>query len=157
MTDREAITDLIYRYARAMDRMDAAQGKAIWHADGTADYGDVFIGKGQDFIDFVNTQHAGLLKHSHQMTNIILEVDGHCAGSETYYTTALRMTRGEQENEIRVWGRYIDRWSKREGRWGIDHRIALRDFDDIRPVTPISNDMRGRRDRDDPSYAVLGE
>ena len=57
--------------------------------------------------------------------------------------------------EIRVWGRYIDSWSKRDGRWGIDHRIAIRDFDDMRTVTPMSDDARSRRDREDPSYSVL--
>ena len=157
MNDREAITDLIYRYCRAMDRIDRELGYSIWHFDGTADYGaQVYQGNAHGFVDQVCAQHSGLLRHSHQVTNIIIEIDGDRAGSEAYYTTALRMLRGEVPHEIRVWGRYLDRWSKRDGRWGIDHRIALRDFDDIRPVTPMSNDERSTRDRDDPSYSVLG-
>jgi SnoaL-like domain len=156
MTDREAITDLIYRYCRAMDRIDREQGYAIWHSDGTADYGEeVYQGTGRGFVDHVCDQHARLLRHSHQVTNIVIELDGDRAGSESYYTTALRMLRGETMNEICVWGRYVDRWSKRDGRWGIEHRVAIRDFDDMRVVTPMSDDMRSRRDRDDPSYAVL--
>ena len=154
--DRQEITDLIYRYCRAMDRMDHEQGYAIWHEDGTADYGaEVWQGSGRGFVDQVCVQHSGLLRHSHQVTNIVIELDGDRAGSESYYTTALRMMRGDVAHEIRVWGRYIDTWSKRDGRWGIDHRIALRDFDDIRAVTPMSDDQRSRRDRDDPSYTVL--
>jgi SnoaL-like domain len=156
MTDREAITDLIYRYCRAMDRIDREQGYAIWHPDGTADYGEaVYQGSGRGFVDQVCEQHARLLRHSHQVTNIIIQLDGDRAGSESYYTSALRMVRDEAVHEIRVVGRYIDTWSKRDGRWGIDHRIAIRDFDDIRAVTPMSNDARSRRDRDDPSYMVL--
>jgi hypothetical protein len=156
MTDREAITDLIYRYCRAMDRIDREQGYAIWHPDGTADYGpEVYQGSGRGFVDQVCEQHARLLRHSHQVTNILIELDGDRAGSESYYTTALRMVRDGTAHEIRVWGRYLDTWSKRDGRWGIDHRIAIRDFDDIRAVTPMSEDARSRRDRDDPSYGVL--
>jgi SnoaL-like domain len=156
MTDREAITDLIYRYCRAMDRIDREQGYAIWHPDGTADYGEaVYQGSGHGFVDQVCEQHARLLRHSHQVTNIIIKLDRDRAGSESYYTTALRMMRDDTPHEIRVWGRYIDTWSKRDGRWGIDHRIAIRDFDDIRAVTPMSDDARSRRDRDDPSYMVL--
>jgi hypothetical protein len=156
MTDREAITDLIYRYCRAMDRIDREQGYAIWHPDGTADYGEaIYQGTGRGFVDQVCDQHAQLLRHSHQVTNIVVELDGDRAGSESYYTTALRMVRGEVMTEIRVWGRYIDSWSKRDGRWGIDHRIAIRDFDDMRTVTPMSDDARSRRDREDPSYSVL--
>jgi SnoaL-like domain len=156
MTEREAITDLIYRYCRAMDRIDRAQGYAIWHPDGTADYGEaVYQGSGRGFVDQACEQHAALMRHSHQVTNIILEVDGDRAGSESYYTTALRLIRDNTTQEIRVWGRYIDTWSKRDGRWGIDHRIAIRDFDDIRTVTPMSDDARSRRNHDDPSYGVL--
>ena len=158
MTDREAIADLIYRYCRAMDRIDREQGYAIWHPDGTADYGEaVYQGSARGFVDQVCDQHARMLRHSHQVTNIIIEVADDRAGSESYYTTALRMMRGETMTEIRVWGRYVDTWSKRDGQWGIDHRIAIRDFDDMRAVTPMSNDTRSSRDRDDPSYAVLKE
>ena len=156
MTDRAAITDLIYRYCRAMDRIDHELGYSIWHDDGTADYGaDVYVGSGRGFIDHVCRQHAGLLAHSHQVTNIIIEVDGHRAGSEAYVTATLRMMRGETLTQMMVWSRYIDTWSKRDGRWGIDHRISVIDFDEIRAVTPMRMTSRGTRDRDDPSYAVL--
>lgn len=153
--DRHAITDLIYRYCRAVDRLDHALGYSVWHADGTADYGaEVYQGSGHGFIDFVIGQHGQTLGHSHQVTNIILELDGDRAASESYHFAALRIARGEQVFEITVRGRYIDRWSKRDGRWGIDHRITIRDFDDMRPVTPMSISA-GRRDPTDPSYSVL--
>jgi hypothetical protein len=156
LADRQAITDLIYRYCRAVDRLDHALGYSIWHADGTADYGaDVYQGSGHGFIDFVIGQHGQTLGHSHQVTNIILELEDDRAASEAYHIAALRILRGEQVFEITVHGRYIDRWSKRDGRWGIDHRITVRDFDAMRPVTPLSAASAGRRDPSDPSYAVL--
>ncbi len=155
LADRHAITDLIYRYCRAVDRLDHALGYSIWHADGTADYGaEVYQGSGHGFIDFVIGQHGQTLGHSHQVTNIILELDGDRAASESYHFAGLRIARGEQVFEITVRGRYIDRWSRRDGRWGIDHRLTIRDFDDMRPVTPMSVSA-GRRDPTDPSYAVL--
>jgi hypothetical protein len=156
MTDREAITDQIYRYCRAMDRMDHELGYSIWHADGTADYGvDVFQGLGRDFIDHVNRQHAHLLYHSHQMSNIVIELDGDRAGSESYVTATLRLNRGDALKQMMVWSRYIDSWSKRDGRWALDHRIAIRDFDEIRAVTAMNEHDWGQRDRGDPSYTVL--
>jgi hypothetical protein len=157
MTDRDAICDLLYRYCRAVDRLDHAEGYRVWHADGEADYGEVFQGTGHQFIDFVIEQHRQCTHTSHQMTNIVLEIAGERAASESYYTTAVRIARDGKPFEIRVWGRYIDTWSKRESCWGIDRRIALRDFDDFRAVSPHSNDTRCRRDSGDPSYAVLGQ
>src|SRR3546814_1877991 len=48
-----------------------------------------------------------------------------------------------------------DLWSRRDGRWGLDQRLAIRDFDEIRDVTAMYEHDVGRRDRSDPSYAVL--
>ena len=156
MNDREAITDQIYRYCRAMDRIDHALGYAVWHEDGTADYGpDIFVGTGRGFVDHVCAQHAGTLTHSHQMSNIIIEIDGDNAASESAVTATLRIERDGKLMQITVWSRYVDRWSKRDGRWAIDHRIAINDFDEIREVTPLRPTTRGSRDRNDPSYAVL--
>lgn len=156
MTDREAITDQIYRYCRAMDRMDHELGYSIWHADGTADYGaDVFQGLGRDFIDHVNRQHAHLLHHSHQMSNIVIELDGDRAGSESYVTATLRLNRGDGLKQMTVWSRYVDTWSKRDGLWALNHRIAIRDFDEVRAVTAMYEHDWGQRDRSDPSYTVL--
>lgn len=157
VADRQAITDQIYRYCRAMDRIDHELGYAVWHEDGTADYGEaVFQGSGRDFIDHVCRQHSQLLVHSHQVTNIVIELDGERAGSEAYVTANLRMERGGKLLQMTVLSRYIDRWSKRGGRWAIDHRVAVMDMDEVREVSPMKQLDQGRRDRTDPSYAVLG-
>ena len=156
MTDREAITDQIYRYCRAMDRIDHELGYSIWHEDGLADYGpEVFQGTGRGFVDHVCEQHASLIHHSHQMSNIVIEIDGNRAGSESYVTATLRMKRGDAHQQMTVWSRYIDTWSRRDGRWALDNRIAIRDFDEVRGVTPMYDHDRGQRDRSDPSYTVL--
>jgi hypothetical protein len=156
MTDREAITDQLYRYCRAMDRIDHELGYSIWHEDGTADYGpDIFQGTGRGFVDHVCKQHAQTLGHSHQLTNIIIEIDNDKAASESSVIATLRIMRGDKLMQIMVWSRYVDSWSKRDGRWAIDHRIAINDFDEIREVVPMRAATRGSRDRNDPSYQVL--
>jgi hypothetical protein len=73
----------------------------------------------------------------------------------SYVTASLRVRRNEQPMQITVWGRYVDRWSRRNGRWGLDHRLAIRDFDETRQVTQLHHHDIGRRDRSDPSYGVL--
>jgi hypothetical protein len=138
-----------------MDRIDAELGYSIWHPDGVADYGEVFQGSGRGFIDFVCEQHRRALRHSHQMSNIIIELEGDVAGSESYVTATMRVADGEQQKQLTVWSRYIDRWSRREGRWGIDKRIAIRDFSEMRSIVSIGQSENGSRDRSDPSYAAL--
>jgi hypothetical protein len=157
LTDRAQITDLIYRYCRAVDRLDIPLGHSIWHEDSWADYGpEVYQGPGKGVIDQICAQHLHTLHHSHQVSNILIELSGDTAGSESYVTATLRIKRGEQLLQIGVWGRYIDRWSRRGGQWGLDRRVSIRDFDEIRPVTQMQRHQIGKRDRSDPSYAVLG-
>jgi hypothetical protein len=156
LADRQAIADLVYRYCRAVDRLDIPLGHSIWHADGVADYGaDVYQGDGRGVIDHICAQHRHALQHSHQVSNLIIELDGERAGSEAYVTATLRVRRDGRLRQITVWGRYVDRWSKRDGRWGLDRRISIRDFDEVREVTALAEHEVGRRDRDDPSYGVL--
>lgn len=155
LADRQAITDQIYRYCRAVDRLDHELGYAVWHEGGTADYGHNFQGTGRDFIDHVCAQHAAMQCHAHNVTNILIELDGDSAGSEAYVMARLRMERDGELLQIDVQSRYLDRWSRRDGHWGIEHRQAVIEMDEIRPVTPMRSHDTARRDRGDPSYGVL--
>jgi hypothetical protein len=156
ITDRHTIVDLIYRYCRAMDRCDAELGYSVWHEDGEADYGVLFKGTGRGFVDFaLQAHHDFMLMHSHQVTNIILTLDGDRASSESYTTAALRHKEGERLMQTTVRGRYLDRWSCRNGRWGIDRRIYAHDFDEDHEITATVTPGWGRRDRSDASYQVL--
>jgi hypothetical protein len=152
--DRQAITDVIYRYCRAVDRIDPELGYSIWNEDAIADYGSIYQGSGRGVIDLICAQHQHLLCHSHQVSNILIELDGDAASSEAYVTANLRMQAGEQLKQISIWARYVDQWSRRNGRWGIDRRVVIRDFDEIRDATAMGQVSEGQRDRTDPSYAV---
>jgi hypothetical protein len=57
--------------------------------------------------------------------------------------------------QIRVWGRYLDTWSRRGGDWAIDRRLTVFDFDELRDITRTMRCDEGARDRSDPSYAFL--
>lgn len=158
LLDRQEITELLYRYCRSVDRLDVDLGYSIWHSDGVADYGaDVYQGSGRGLIDFICMQHRRALRHSHQISNILIALEGDRAGSESYVTATLRVQNGHQQRQITVWSRYVDQWSRRDERWGLDRRVMIRDFDEIRDVDVISESDRGRRDRSDPSYADVGD
>lgn len=151
----EEIRSQLHNYCRAMDRRDDELGYAVWHEDGTADYGaDVFQGRGRDFVDQVSSNHLRRTAHSHQLATIGIEVDGGTAVSEAYATVRLVTEAGGRVTEELYVGRYLDRWSCREGRWAIDHRVWVLDFGELdRPVmAPLRG--TGARDRSDPSYAM---
>jgi hypothetical protein len=159
IADRQAITDQIYRYCRSMDRRDIPLGHKVFHEDATADYGPgSYTGTGRGFIDWVAKVHTeNFDSHSHQITNVIINLDGDRAGSESYVTVALRFTEDGRPKLFRVWARYLDTWSRRDGHWAIDHRTTIIDLDEERDLEPRSPSYRGDRGPGDPSYAVLGE
>jgi len=158
IADKQEITEALYRYCRGIDRMDADLTRSTWHADGTADYGStIFEGTGAGFVEWVWGVHAAMARHSHQITNILIEVDGDHAVSEAYVTVALRTKPGSATPvEIEARGRYLDRWSRRAGRWAIDHRQFVADLARTHAADPLEPDEGlSRRDRSDPSYEIL--
>jgi hypothetical protein len=154
IADRLAIAEQIYRYCRSVDRLDVPLGHGVFHADSTADFG-FYKGSGRGWIDFICEEHRKFLHHSHQVTNIIIEVDGDRAGSEAYVTATLRSRDGDKIMQRQIFARYVDAWSRRDDRWAIDSRECVIDFDSIGEVSQLIEHQRSRRDRTDPSYALL--
>ena len=158
---KQAITEVIYGYCRALDRMDMPAAYAVWHPGGTANYGeDIFQGTGHEFVDWVWTAHAAMSTHSHQITNVLIQVDGDRAASEAYVIVALRTLPfgdGPDVADIYTRGRYVDQWSRRDGQWAIDHRNYITDHSVTVPnADPAPHDPRSIRGPDDPSVALLG-
>lgn len=157
LADKQAIRDLIHTYCRAVDRIDVPLGHSIWHEDGVADYGRFYNGPGRGVIDAICDSHRHLLSHSHQVTNILIALDGDAAGSEAYVSGTMRVERDGRLLHMEVWARYIDSWEKRDGRWGLLRRTVVYDHESIREATPMGQEIRSTRDRSDPSYSVLGD
>lgn len=156
LADKQAIRELIHSYCRSVDRLDNALGHQVFHKDSHADYGaDFYQGPGRGVIDVIIKSHDGLISHSHQVTNILIEVDGDRAGSESYIYGTMRMEQGGKLRQLGVWARYLDAWERRDGRWGIVHRMVVYDHEEVRDVTPMGQQIRSRRDGDDPSYRFL--
>jgi len=155
LLDRQQITELLYTYCRAVDRIDVELGYSIWHDGAEVDYGRVYNGDARGLIDFICNAHRKAIAHSHQITNIIIKLDGERALSEAYITSAMRFIHDDQLKQVTTRGRYLDQWSRRDGRWGIDRRFYVHDFDELRPITPAFVPPRFSLDRSDPSYALF--
>ena len=153
---KEAIRDQIHNYARGLDRMDRTLALQVWHPDGTADYLGQYKGLGSGFIDYAWRAHEKIMGHTHQMTNIVIKVNGDTAVSETYLIASLRSEpTAESSSTNLIRGRYADKWSKRDGRWAIDHRVMVVDFSTRHDAAGPNRQGFMRRDRTDPTYQVF--
>jgi hypothetical protein len=101
--------------------------------------------------------HTGFDIHSHQITNVLIEVDAHVATavSESYVTAVLWRNGADDVPAVQIIGRgrYVDRWSCRDDRWAIDHRRYVNDLQTFSTPTGAVGD--GRRDRNDASYDIF--
>lgn len=119
LLDRQAITDLIYRYCRAVDRHDDEMIRGVFHPDAVDNHGS-FAGSPAAFAARVNGFHDDkTCSHSHQITCVLIEIDGEVAHTESFLCWQLRFKDGQL-----MFGsaRYFDRIERRDGEW----RIALR-------------------------------
>ncbi len=157
LADKMAIQEQIRSYCRAVDRLDIPLGHAAFHEDSHADYGAAYYqGPGRGVVDLICQHHLGLLSHSHQVTNVLIEVMDDTAGSESYVYGTMRRDVGDgKQMQIGVWARYLDQWEKREGRWAILRRMVVYDHEELRDAVPMGQEIRSTRDAADPSYGFL--
>jgi len=156
---KQEITEAIYRYCRGLDRMDRGLALSFWLPGGGADYDPWYQGSGEGFVDWVFEAHTGAVAHAHQIHNVMIELAGDRATSESYFTAVLRLepAPGRLVDRI-VRGRYLDRWARRDGSWGAEHRQAVQDLESVSDVRVTGKtDGRTRRGRDDPSYELFSD
>jgi hypothetical protein len=128
------ITQVIYRYARGIDRLDLDLVRSCYHPDAYDDHGtmkgdvDTFIEGCRSFLPrFEATQHF--------MGNLLIEVDGDRARAETYAVAYHRKKNADGTGKDDVWGiRYVDRFERRDGAWKIAHRVVAQEWRRVDPV-----------------------
>ena len=121
--DQAEISDCITRYARGMDRLDRALARSAYH-EGAIDDHVGFVGEVDDFLDWAFAYHGGQVRHQHYVTNHHIELDGDEAHAETYFMFI--GTESEPSAPLTVFGgRYVDRFERRQGKWGIAVRLCL--------------------------------
>lgn len=158
---KQAITEELYKYCRSFDRLDDALALSVWHECGTLQYANGPVQTVAEYLPGSTEVRRSLLNCSHQITNILIKVKGDRAVSEAYVTASLQEKPDAKNNmaENLYRGRYIDQWSLRDGKWGIDHRQFLPDsytrieFNNGFAGTPFLE--MAKRDGSDPSYAAF--
>src|SRR3954470_8509571 len=84
LLDREAIRDCLYRYCRGIDRADEAALRSAYWEDGTDCHG-AWQGSASGFIAQALTKLRAGGRRVHQVSNILIELQGDVAAVESYF------------------------------------------------------------------------
>jgi SnoaL-like domain len=118
MTDRDAILELLARYARALDLRDWAALRECFTPDATAEYSGVVLEPGTDAIVRHLSQLGATQASSHLVGNVTVELDGDEARVSSQALVHL-----VHEGGVRVRGVfYSDRAVRAGGGWRLKER-----------------------------------
>lgn len=159
---KDAIRELLFSYARGVDRCDLERLESIFWPEATDDHG-FFKGNALEFAKMIVPMLTKEMHRTvHNMTNISIEFDSDDVARAETYCIALHEYDGAQgREELVVSGRYLDRVERRDGHWKIARRISLVDWNQTRASTsdwtgehPLLGALTvGARKPDDCSYA----
>ena len=125
--DRENIRDCLARLSRGEDRRDGETISRCFWPDAAVNYG-IFLGSFDEYLAWVVPGAPSIPVTLHTLGQSLIELRGETALVETHVTAYHRIDMGEEERDVVLGGRYLDRMEKRSGEWRIVHRAMLYDW-----------------------------
>lgn len=155
LADRQAILDVVSRYCRGIDRIDADLVRSCYH-DGAIDHHIGFAGTADEFISWCFPLLREFGGTRHVIANHLCEVNGDVAVAESYVLAHhWQEPYDDLERNFIGHGRYVDRFERgADGHWRIAERTALADM--ATPISPIPVPVAipAASSAQDPSYSI---
>lgn len=155
--DRQDIVDCLTRMSRGSDRFDKELFLSGFHADATIAAGP-YVGEPEGLYDWsAEFQRQTYTATFHNLLNHSFDIEGDTAHVETYYIFIGCLN---EETNLAAGGRYIDRFERRDGTWGLTMRNNFVEWTSTMPAmgNPLGEiadlHLNGlpSHDRSDPSY-----
>lgn len=178
IADRMAIQDVMYKWCRAIDRLDYEGMRAVFHPDATDTHG-AYDGPVDGLVEWVRERHKPIPFSSHRVCNMLIEfATPDLALMETYILALQRYPAEAKASLAQLTGgqagrpgvgidmlsssRYVDRFERRNGEWRIARRKVILDWKQLVEVPenspkPKPGWLVGRRDKQDFIYLERAE
>ncbi|MET0660964.1 MAG: nuclear transport factor 2 family protein [Steroidobacteraceae bacterium] len=158
LLDKQAITEVLHRYARGVDRCDRSMLEIAYWPDAIDDH-IIFKASGDELLDNICASIQNM-RTAHRITNILIEFDSEAqARCESYVWAYHNMSVEDGREDIVFGGRYLDRFEKRSGEWRIAERRVVMDYFQRQPAAQDlgvfgSLEINGGHYPSDPSYTL---
>ena len=161
LADREAIRHLVPAYCRAVDRRDFALLRTLYHPEAIDDHTPYYCGPASEFIAQLPQIMAVNRVTSHQITNLLVQLDGDCAEGEVGVLAYHLMETESGPVDFLVGGRYLDHYVRSADGWQFMRRKIVLDWSDRKPsgfdpaVAREHGAVVGEAGPADPSYGYF--
>lgn len=128
---KQTITELINQYPRGLDRGDRELLLSLAHPGAKMRFGNRDFPSWEAYVDWLIKAHDDMTGNNHRITNILIEINGDRAVSESTGTATLLVPKEGNPNlyeERWMHSRYLDTWSRRNGKWALDGRHTVSDY-----------------------------
>lgn len=148
LLDRQQLYELLTRYCRAIDRVDDELLLSCYHPDARQDHG-AYKGPIPGLVEHLHSRAMNAAKGplQHVVANCRFEIERDVAFGESYVRTVMVGADGAAQLGF---GRYVDRFERRDDEWRIAYRQVI--IDVPRTGVDAGEFVSGYRDRRDPSY-----
>jgi hypothetical protein len=155
MTAREDIRNVMYQYARSVDRRDWDGVRSCYHPDAIDDHGG-YSGGRDGLIEWMKVRHEAILLSMHFISNVLIDfLESGPARVESYCTTVQQTPVAHASSSLRMYAiagleeakdddvvetdvrcRFVDLVTERDGEWRIAKRTVVFESLDYRVFTP---------------------
>ena len=128
LLDKQAITEVLHRYCRGIDRADRATLASAYWPDAYEEHASEYNGPVAGFFDYA-MKAVARMHTAHRLSNILIDVVSPTRAVAESYVWAYHSVPPELgEYDLIAGGRYLDKLEKRGGEWRILHRDLMIDF-----------------------------
>ena len=129
LLDKQEIGEVIQRYCRTLDWLDAEGQASCYWPDAHIEYG-FFTGRAEDFLPVVMETERNLARRWHMLSQPLIRFHSATSASSECYGI-FGGGRAQEDGSIAgdlIGGRYLDEWEKRDGEWRISARKYILDW-----------------------------
>jgi hypothetical protein len=128
LLDKQAIEEVVMRYSRTLDWLDADGQAGCFWPDADIDYG-FYSGDGAGWVPVVMDVEMAAERRWHLCGGLLISLQGETASSECYgFTVSCSADDSGHREDSLFGGRYLDEWEKRGSEWRILERRYVLDF-----------------------------
>jgi hypothetical protein len=166
MLARDELHQLVTAYCRAVDRADYEALRRLYHPDATDSHGSFSTGGVDQFIAQLQAAepYVRVSQHNITTTNFVIEgdVEGDTARGEIYCLVFHTFAGPEHDMDVIIGGRYLDSYTKHEGRWKFRQRTIVADWAYQNDPSQVNfghpstrGSLRGKPGQADPSIGLF--